>query len=164
MLDIGKFETSRCTGIDDFMGPSHLLSDHTKIACDQLRKFVNKEILPHHDKMDDYWDWTERKERTFIHDIIKTLYVDFGIQKMLFPEELGGLGGGSFTDAYALVEELARGDLGICTEAFMNVWGIMPIAPPTPNETLLKKFAAQMCGDKVFQVCSCVTEPQGGDR
>ena len=97
-----------------------------------------------------------------IHDIIKTLYVDFGIQKMLFPQELGGLGGGSFTDSYALVEELARGDLGICTEAFMNVWGIMPIAPPTPNEVLLKKFAPQMCGDKVFQVCSCVTEPHGG--
>jgi alkylation response protein AidB-like acyl-CoA dehydrogenase len=162
MLDIGKFETARCNGIDDFLRPSHLLSDQAKMACDALRKFVDNAILPHEDTLDDYWDWTERENDTFIHDIIKTLYVDFGIQKMLFPQELGGLGGGSFTDSYALVEELARGDLGICTEAFMNVWGIMPIAPPTPNEILLKKFAPRVCGDKVFQVCSCVTEPHGG--
>ena len=46
MLDIGKFEAARCTGIDDFIRPTHLLSDQTKIACNQLRKFVDKEILP----------------------------------------------------------------------------------------------------------------------
>lgn len=162
MLDIGKFETAKCKGIDDFLRPNHMISEQAKMACEALRKFVDKEILPHEAELDDYWDWTEREERTFIQDIIQKLYVDFGIQKTLFPTELGGLGGSSNVDANAIVEEVARGDLGICCEAFMNVWGLMPIAPPTPNEFLLKKFAPLLCGDKAFQVASCVTEPHGG--
>lgn len=162
MLDISKFDNARSKGIDDFSRPDHLLSDDIKKFCEVLRKFVDKEVLPHEAELDDYWDWTEREEHNLISDIVKKVYVDFGVQKILFPTELGGMGGGSNVDMNALVEELARGDLGICCETFMNVWGLLPIAPPTPNEFLLKKFAPFFCGDKVFQICSCVTEPHGG--
>lgn len=161
-MDIGKFESARCTGVNDFLRPTHLITDQAQMTCETIRKFVDQKILPYEDQFDDYWDWTEREEETIVHDILKKLYVDFGLQTLLFPQELGGLGGASFVDSCAMVEELARGDLGICCEAFMNVWGLMPIASPTPNDVLLKKFAPMFCGDKLAQACSCITEPHGG--
>ena len=161
MFDAKKFGTEKCTGIDDFLRPEHLITEQDKMLVSTLRDFVNREILPHEKELDDYWNWTERGY-TFVHDIIKKLYVDIGFQRTLIPKEYGGLGQYSIVSSLLAAEELARGDLGICCEAFMNCWGITPIVPPTQNDVLLKEFAPRFCGDESFQVCSCLTEPQGG--
>ena len=90
MADVTKFGSAKCKGIDDFLRPDHLISAETKMFCKSLRKFVNNEILPHEDELDDYWDWTERKEHTFVHDIWKKLLIDLGLQKSFIPPSSEG--------------------------------------------------------------------------
>jgi alkylation response protein AidB-like acyl-CoA dehydrogenase len=63
--------------------------------CKTLRKFIDNEVLPHAEELDDYWDWTERKEHTFVDTIWKRLLIDLGLQKSFIPPEFGGSGGAS---------------------------------------------------------------------
>jgi alkylation response protein AidB-like acyl-CoA dehydrogenase len=159
MVDYG---TQICKGKDDFLRPDHLISAQDKMMIASLREFVDKEVLPHETEIDDYWDWTEREEPTFVHDLKKKLYVDIGLQAALVPEAYGGMGLTSIVGANLAAEELARGDLGLATEVQMNHWGMTSIIPPTQNDTLLKEFAPKLCGKEVFQICSCLTEPTAG--
>ncbi len=57
---------SQVRGIDDFLRPNHLISAEVSLFCKTLRKFVDNEVLPHAEELDEYWDWTERKEQTFV--------------------------------------------------------------------------------------------------
>ncbi len=155
-------ESTRSKGIDDFLRPDHLISEEAKMFSKTLRKFVDTQILPHEDELDDYWDWTERKERTFVHDIWKKLFIDLGLQKFFVPPEFGGTGGASTVDMLILVEELSRGDYGAATTGFITPWSIAALALPKPNEVLLKKFAPLLCGDKEYVICSAITEPHAG--
>jgi len=162
MADVTKFGSAKCKGIDDFLRPNHLISAETKMFCESLRNFVNNEILPHEDELDDYWDWTERKEHTFVHDIWKKLLIDLGLQKSFIPPQFGGAGGGSTVDACATVEEVARGDFAIACTGFISPWSIATITLPKVNEFLLRKLAPLLCGDKEYLICSAITEPHAG--
>ena len=35
--------------------------------------------------MDQYWDWTERTENTWVHDMWKKLLIDLGVQQSFVP-------------------------------------------------------------------------------
>ncbi len=149
-------------GVDDFLKPDHLISKETEMFVKTLRRFVDKEILPHEEELDDYWDWSERQERTFVHDIWKKLFIDLGLQKSFVPPEFGGSGGASTVDMLVMVEELSRGDYGAATTGFITPWSIAALLLPRPNETLLRKIAPLLCGDKEYVICSAITEPHAG--
>ena len=151
MSGMMNYGTNVCKGKDDFLRPDHLISKEDKMMIASLREFVDKEVLPHETEIDDYWDWTEREEPTFVDDLKKKLYVDIGLQAALIPEQYGGMGLTSIVGANLAAEELARGDLGLATEVQMNHWGVTPIIPPTQNDTLLKEFAPKLCGKEAFQ-------------
>lgn len=162
MSEKGTGNSARAKGIDDFLKPNHLISDETRMFMKTLRRFVDTEILPHEDQLDDYWDWSERKERTFVHDIWKKLFIDLGLQRSFVPPEFGGSGGASTVDMLILVEELSRGDYGAATTAFITPWSIAALSLPKPNEVLLRKFAPLLCGDEEYVICSAITEPHAG--
>ena len=153
---------ARAKGVDDFLKPNHLITDETKMFVKTLRRFVDTEILPHEDQMDDYWDWSERKERTFVHDIWKKLLIDLGLQKFFHTARIRRFGGASTVDMLVLVEELSRGDYGAATTVFITPWSIAALALPKPNEVLLRKFAPLLCGDEEYVICSAITEPHAG--
>ena len=162
MSEQGTDNVAGKKGIDDFLKPMHLLSDETIMFMKTIRQFVDQEILPHEHEVDDYWDWPERKERTFVHDIWKKMFIDLGVQKSFVPPELGGSGGGSTVELFTLVEELSRGDYGAATTVYITPWSIAALALPKPNEFLLKKFAPLLCGDEEYVICSAITEPHAG--
>jgi alkylation response protein AidB-like acyl-CoA dehydrogenase len=149
-------------GIDDFLRPDHLISTEIGLFCQALRKFVDKEVLPHAEELDDYWDWTERKEQTFVHDLWKKLLIDLGLQKSFVPPEFGGSGGGSTVEVAATIQEIARGDYGLASTGFISPWSIAAISIPKVNEVLLKKLAPLLLGDEVFIIASAITEPHAG--
>jgi alkylation response protein AidB-like acyl-CoA dehydrogenase len=152
----------KARSIDDFMKPHHLISEEARRFCAALRRFVDEEVLPHEHELDDYWDWTERKEETFVHNLWKRLLIDLGLQKSFVPPELGGTGGFSNVDMVAMIEEVARGDYGLATTAFISPWSIAALAIPTPNESLLKEVASHLLSDEVYLICSALTEPHAG--
>jgi hypothetical protein len=59
-MDRSKTDLEICKGVNDFLRPDHLMSEENKMFCETLRKFVDKEMLPHEGEFDDFWDWTER--------------------------------------------------------------------------------------------------------
>jgi alkylation response protein AidB-like acyl-CoA dehydrogenase len=149
-------------GIDDFLRPEHLISPEAREYCKTLRRFIDKEVLPHVDALDEYWDWTERKERTFVHDLWKRLLVDLGLQKSFIPQEYGGSGGGSTVEAIVTIEEVARGDFSLACSGFISNWAVAGMSIPKPNDFLLKKFGPLLCGDEVYMIASGITEPHAG--
>ncbi|MBN1566657.1 MAG: acyl-CoA/acyl-ACP dehydrogenase [Acidobacteria bacterium] len=159
---MAKTSTSQIRGIDDFLRPDHLISDEIRMFCRTLRKFVDNEVLPRAEEIDDYWDWTERKEQTFVHDLWKKLLIDLGLQKSFLPPEFGGSGGGSTVEIAATIQEVARGDYGLASTGFISPWSIAAITIPKPNEVLLKKLAPFLLGDEVFIITSAITEPHAG--
>lgn len=155
-------ENAKCKGLDDFLRPHHLISPETKQFCDTLRKFVDNEVLPHEEELEDYWDWTERDESTFVEGIWQKLLIDIGLQQSFVPPEFGGTGGGTTVEACATVEEISRGDFGVACSGFISPWSIAALTMPQPNEVLLKKFAPLLLGDEVNLICSAITEPHAG--
>lgn len=164
---IPEFGRRTSTGIDDFMRPEHLMTDEDRLVVKSVREFLEKEVMPHERELDDYWDWPLVKEkREFIDRIRKVLYIDFGIQKVLIPEEYGGLGMFRAVPGFLVREELARADLGLFVTAYMNQWGVTPVVghglSPKVNEEWMKEFAPKMTGDRIYQVSSLITEPHAG--
>ncbi len=157
-----KADREICKDSNDFLRPDHLMSEENKLFCESIRRFVDKEVIPHEDEFDNYWDWTERKEGTIVHQLYKRLLVDLGIQRSFVPEEYGGTGGGSSVDATARVVEVARGDFGLACSGFISNWSMASLLIPKPNEVLLKKFMPLLCGDEVNMFCSAITEPHAG--
>lgn len=161
-MDTARTAQEICKGANDFLRPDHLMSEENKMFCETLRKFVDKEMIPHEPEFDDFWDWTEREENTIIHEIYKKLLIDLGLQRSFVPEPYGGTGGGSGVDATARVVEVARGDFGFACAGFINNWSMASLLIPKPNELLLKKLAPLLCGDEINMICSGITEPHAG--
>ena len=74
----------KSTARDMFLRPDHLIRDEVKMYADSLRRFVNEKVIPHEAEFDDLWDWTERKEKTIVHDLFKELWIDLGLQAAEF--------------------------------------------------------------------------------
>jgi acyl-CoA dehydrogenase len=148
--------------VEEFWTPYHLIRNEVKAFCKSVRKFINKEVLPHEDEMDDYWDWTERKEHTFVEDIFKKLWIDLGLQKAFVPPKYGGVGDWSMVESASVVIEVARGDIGLAMTGFISHWAVASIMLPTPNDIIMKQVAKLLCGDKPYVICNAITEPHGG--
>jgi len=157
-----KTSRSQVRGINDFLRPDHLISEEVSLFCQTLRRFVDTDVLPHAEELDDYWDWTERKEKTFVHDLWKKLLIDLGLQKSFLPGDFGGSGGASTVEMAAMIQEVARGDYGLASTGFISPWSIAAISIPKLNEHLLKQFAPMLLGDEVFIIASAITEPHAG--
>lgn len=162
MADFSLVEGAKCKGIDDFNKPHHLISEETRMFCNTLREFVNKEVIPNDEEFDNYWNWTERDDAEFIHKIWHKLLIDIGLQETFVPPEFGGLGGGSTVEAVATVAEVSRGDFALACTGFISPWSMAAITMPKPNEVLLKKFGELLCGDEICMICAAITEPHGG--
>jgi alkylation response protein AidB-like acyl-CoA dehydrogenase len=147
---------------DLFLKPEHLIRDEVKLYCDTLRKWVDKKVLPHEDELDDLWDWTERKEKTIVHEMFHELLIDMGLQKTFVPPPYGGVGDWSMTETGAVVMEVARGDHGLAETGFIASWTVASTMMPTPNDFMMKKLSEGLLSDEVFVICSGITEPHGG--
>ncbi len=153
---------TKSNGVNDFLRPNHLISPEAQMYCKALREFINKEIIPVEDQFDEYWDWSERGGDTMIDAIWHKLLIDMELQHSFIPPEFGGSGGPSLVDACALVSEVSRGDFGLACSGFISSWAIAGLMLPKVNEPLLKKIADYMCGNKVYMICSAITEPHSG--
>jgi len=120
---------------------------------DMLRSFVDKEIMPVRQQIDD------DKDHIIVNRILQGL-TDLGIQKSSFPPEYGGMGAHSAVSAAILHEELGRGDSGICTARTVTGWAWIP-ALAANNKAVLDRFAPEFCGPKLRMGCFAMTEPGG---
>ena len=130
----------------------YLTKEH-KMMAKMYREFVNKEIMPVRQEIDD------DKEHVLVKKILQAL-TDIGHQKAPFPEEYGGMGMTEVLGASVMHEELGRGDSGVGTAATVTAWAFFP-AILAKNKAVLDQFAPEFCGPKLKMGCFSMTEPGG---
>ncbi len=128
-----------------------------------VRNWADKEVIPNRRKYDEDW-----KDHHLIEPAFDKLMAGLGMQKALFPEEVGGWGIGHsdyvFRICYALSEEVGRADTAIAVAFLVTLWPLTTIlVEPHVNMRLAREFAPIFCNaDKAVFSALTMTEPQGG--
>ncbi len=125
-----------------------------------VHEFVDKEIMPRRLDLDGGWHHDEKLARDTFDKLHKGL-VDLGAQRAFFPEKYGGLGLRSTAAQMMLLEEIARGDLGLSLHLGVIYWVLGP-AFMARRSNLLDQFLPKICDDKPHACCMALTEPEGG--
>ena len=99
----------------DFVSP--LVDDEGKMIIDVVRNFVDSEIMPIRDKIDDDVD------HVFINEILIKMSA-MGVFNVNLPSEGSEETGPPLTTACAVIEEFARGDAGIGLVAGISNWAM----------------------------------------
>jgi alkylation response protein AidB-like acyl-CoA dehydrogenase len=131
-----------------------LLTEEERLVQQAVRTFVDNEIMPVRQQLDD------DKDHILIDRISEKLK-DLGFQRGIVPERYGGLPQRSVIGTCILMEEIARGDVGLAVSLGCTGWFIMP-ATLANNEAVLRKVAAVFCGDELHRGCFAMTEPEAG--
>jgi alkylation response protein AidB-like acyl-CoA dehydrogenase len=132
---------------------THLLTDEQKAIQDTVRKFVDKEIMPIREEMEE--------DHSLVESVLQKL-VDLGFQKGGYPPDCGGTGPFPPTTRAIIQSELARGDAGIAMAWGMNAGEFIMPALLAGNKTVVEKFAPAFCGDKLNYGCLSMTDSAGG--
>lgn len=131
--------------------PSRHFNDEHQALRDTVRRFVDKELLPHVDA------WEEAGE------FPRHLYgraAELGLLGLGFPEEYGGTPGTLF-HAMAVVDELTRtGSGGLLASLFSHTIGAPPIVAGGSAELKARVLPQILSGKKISALA--VTEPGGG--
>ncbi len=149
--------------IDNFTRPLEYLSPLDDSLGSIIRKWADKDVIPFRREFDE--DWEEHK---LIEPAFKKLMVDLGMQRLLFPQEMGGFGLGHSdyigTGSFRVFEEVARADSGMAVAFGVTFWPLLMIcSAPHVNRKLCEEFAPMFCNtDKPAFAANAMTEPQGG--
>jgi alkylation response protein AidB-like acyl-CoA dehydrogenase len=148
---------------DDFSKPEEYISPLDKHLRRVIRKWAENDVMPYRRKYDEDW-----KTHHLIEPAFDKIMAGLGLQKCLFPEELGGWGIGhsdyAFAFTYTIGEEIGRADTAIAVAFLVTLWPLTTIlVEPHVNWRLAKEFAPMYCDtDKAVFSALAMTEPQGG--
>ncbi len=151
------------TTIDDFTRPKEFLSPLEKYIGGMIREWAENDVIPYRRKFNEDW-----KDHNWVEPAMKKLYVDIGLQKAVWPKEVGGWGLGQSDHVGTLMarvfEEVGRADTGIAVASAVTFWPLIMIAlKPHINEELCAEFAPMFCdADEPRFAANAMTEPQGG--
>jgi alkylation response protein AidB-like acyl-CoA dehydrogenase len=144
-----------------FPYPGEWVDEEAELLSGSIREWGEKEVMPHRQKFD------EDYENKLVGPAMKALFVDIGVQKLLWPEEYGGGGlnspDGAVTITRAL-EEIGRADPGIGFVAASTLSALLPIVmAPNVNKKLCAEFAPLFCNADEVRTCSLILPEQGGE-
>ncbi|RJP32987.1 MAG: acyl-CoA dehydrogenase [Actinobacteria bacterium] len=149
--------------IDDFSLPLEYTTPLLEPLGNIVRDWAEREVIPFRREYDEDW-----KDHRLILPAMDKLLGVYGLQRFLWPEDLGGWGMGKsnyfYVAVYRLVEEMARADSGMCVAIGVVLWPIVYITvEPHVNRRLCEEFAPMFCQtDRAVFSCMAMTEPQGG--
>lgn len=130
-----------------------LIKEEDVMIREMYRKFIEKEIMPVRQQIDD------DKDHIIVKEIFKKL-VGIGHQRGAFPSEYGGGNISSMVSHVVMMEEFGRGDSGIGVAAVCTPWAFIP-ALAAGNKAVLDAFAPAFCSDELKIGCFAMTEPGG---
>ena len=141
-----------------YLGATDVSDSEMQIVA-AVRDFVDGEIMPRRQDLEGGWHRDPVKARQAFEQIHQGL-VDIGVQRANWPESLGGLGV-SGTVYNMVIEEIARGDVGIATHMSIIGWA-MSAAIRARRKDLLAEFVPRICDNTPHGCCMAITEPSGG--
>ncbi len=127
--------------------------------AESIRKFVNKEIMPHRHDLEGGWHRDQKLALEIQHELYAKLS-DLGVTKSNLPAEYGGLGLSPMV-RQMVNEEISRGDIGLGTMVGKIHW-IVSFMLAAKRDDLLKEFAPMITGKDSWTACVAITEPSGG--
>jgi len=130
------------------------LSEEGKMTVSTVRDFVNREIMPVRQRLD------EDEDRGLVKRIMLGL-TKLGVQRMGLPTSVGGMRPDSTVTYAAVAEEVARGDSGIALTMTIPAWVFGP-ATRSHNNKVVNELCPPFCKDEVHEACFAMTEPEGG--
>jgi len=130
-----------------------LCKEEDLILRDLARDFVDQEIMPARQQIDD------DEHHTVVKELLQGL-ANLGFVRAIFPEKWGGSDIRSAVTLGLPLEEIARGDSGIAVALACTLWPFMP-AIWAQNEAVLDHFGPIFCGDELKIGCFNMTEPGG---
>jgi alkylation response protein AidB-like acyl-CoA dehydrogenase len=143
--------------------PECFVDEELRMMQKTLADFVDNEIMPVRDKIDD--DVTHEE---VITPILKKLQVGLGYQSNLIPKEYGGNEMLSMVGAALRQEQLSRADYGISLHSATNEWGwtpaliahMAPLPPPVKAwaKAIYTEFAPKFTGDELAVACMNFSE------
>jgi len=133
-----------------------IVTDQDKMIVQMIRQFVEREIMPVRDKLDDDTD------HVIIREILGKL-ADLGVFAVQPRDEAAGEGaqGPSLVTSCVVLEELSRGDAGLGVVAAVNGWALAP-AVQGGNKEVLELFQSMAQERSTTLACFAMTEPAGG--
>ncbi|MGB6836268.1 MAG: acyl-CoA dehydrogenase family protein [Dehalococcoidia bacterium] len=138
--------------------PDIFLTEQDRLVVDVIRDFVEREIMPVRQQIDD------DKDHVIIRRILQGLF-NLGLMRASLPQEYGGAaaaGTRAGSVATCLVtEELSRGDSGITVAAGVTGWALAP-AVVAGNKVVLKLVGEIFSGSELRLGCFAMTEPAAG--
>jgi len=145
--------------------PECFVDEEARMMQKVISDFVDKEIIPVRDKIDD--DVTHEE---IINPILKKLQVDLGCQKNMIPKDYGGNEMLSIVAGALKQEQIARGDYGISMHSAVTDWGWTPatlayLMAPTPEakawaKAVLDEFAPGYVGNEHRAACFNMSEAE----
>jgi alkylation response protein AidB-like acyl-CoA dehydrogenase len=145
--------------------PECFVNEEQRMMQKLFADFVDKEIMPVRDKIDD--DVTHKE---LIEPILKKLQVDLGSQKTMIPKDFGGNEMLSIVTGAMKQEQMARGDYGISMHSAVTDWCWTPatlayLMAPTPEAkawgtAVLEEFAPAFTGSELKAGCFNMSEPE----
>jgi alkylation response protein AidB-like acyl-CoA dehydrogenase len=133
-----------------------VMTDQDRMIVQMIRQFVDKEIMPVRDKID------EDVDHVLINSILTKLS-DLGVFKVQAPAD-GSEGEGpgtSLVTSCAVLEEMSRGDAGIGIVTGINGWALAG-AVMAGNKEVLDLFESMGEEKTPALACFAMTEPSGG--
>ncbi len=149
--------------IDDFTRPREYLSPLDEYMGKIVRDWAEREVIPFRRNYDEDW-----KEHKIIEPAFDKLMGELGMQRVLFPEDLGGWGLGHShyigSASFRMFEEVARADSAMAVAFGVVFWPLIMICnKPHVNRRLCEEFSPLFCQtDKAVFAANAMTEPQGG--
>ena len=133
-----------------------IVSEQDQMIVQMIRQFVDREIMPVRDKLDDDTD------HVIINDILRKLS-DLGVFKVQARDETGEQGAPrtSLVTSCVVLEEMSRGDAGIGIVTGINGWALAPAAI-AGNKEVLQLFEKMSQEKSPALACFAMTEPAGG--
>jgi len=145
--------------------PECFVDEEARMMQKVISDFVDKEIIPVRDKIDD--DVTHEE---LINPILKKLQVDLGCQTNMIPKDYGGNEMLSIVAGALKQEQIARGDYGISMHSAVTDWGWTPatlayLMAPTPEakawaKAVLDEFAPAFVGKEHKAACFNMSESE----
>jgi len=131
-------------------------TDDDIAMAETIRKFVNKEIMPHRQDLEGGWHKDEKLALETQHELYAKL-CDLGVTKSNLPAAYGGLGLSPIV-RQMVNEEISRGDIGLGTMVGKIHW-IVSFMLAAKRDDLLKEFADRITGKESWTACVAITEP-----
>lgn len=131
--------------------PPVLISEDEQALHNAVHDFVEKEIMPVREQLEDDLE---------LQDKIRRFFVDMGLQRLSMPKDYGGEGvRGTLLNAL-ISEELSRGDVGMAVSHMCTGWAWKP-AIGGQMKAVLDEFMPNFC-DSIAQIaCFAITEAGG---